>query len=447
LVARAIARNPLDLPLGAFAGLLPDTAGVAADGHLALDGVDLVDLAAEFGTPLYVYDEATIRNRARAYREGLRDTYPAESLVCYAGKAYCALWLLRILDEEGLGLDVVSGGELFAAQHSGVPLSRVYFHGNNKSEDELQLALEAGVGRVVVDNFEEIERLGRIASQRGITQDVLLRVAPSVEAHTHAHIKTGALDTKFGLSIETGAATEAVARIKSHSSLELVGLHAHIGSQVFELEPYRLTILRIFDFAASAGVELRELSPGGGFGVRYTADDAILTPAESTRAIAESVCQAASAASVPLPMLSIEPGRSIIGPAAVALYRVGSLKEIAGVRTYVAVDGGMADNIRPTAYGAVYSPLLANRVSDACDARVSIAGKYFESGDVLVRDAALPMPRVGDLVAMPTSGAYHLSMASHYNLSPRPAVVVVAEGRPRLVRRRETYADLLRTEL
>jgi diaminopimelate decarboxylase len=420
---------------------------VTADGHLALDGLDLVALAHEFGTPLYVYDQASIRRRARAYREGLQAAYPGESLVCYAGKAYCAPWLLRVLDQEGLGLDVVSGGELFTAQRVGFPPERIYFHGNNKAPAELEQAVDGQVGHIVVDNLEEIDRLGRLCAERGRHQPVLLRVAPGVEAHTHAHIQTGVLDTKFGLSLQTGAAAAGVAAVRGAPALDLVGLHAHIGSQVFELEPYRETVARIFDFAASQGLLLRELSPGGGFGVRYTPLDIDLAPETAARSVATTVCQAATAAGVPLPRLTIEPGRSIVGPAGLALYTVGSVKVIDGVRTYVAVDGGMADNIRPTAYGAAYTPVLASRALDAADATVSIAGRYCESGDVLVRDAALPMPVVGDVVAVPASGAYHLSMASNYNLVPRPAVVVVDAGRARLVRRRETYADLLAADL
>jgi diaminopimelate decarboxylase len=310
-----------------------------------------------------------------------------------------------------------------------------------------------GVARVVVDNLEEVDRLSRVAQQLGKQQSVLLRVAPGVEAHTHAHIKTGLLDTKFGLSIQTGAAEEAAHAILRAPGLELVGLHAHVGSQIFDLEPYRETIQRVFELAAKlkqrdAGFELREVSPGGGFGVRYTPDDEAISPTELMRAIANGVCDAARRIGLAeLPRLTIEPGRSIIGTAGVAVYRVGSIKEIPGVRTYVAVDGGMADNIRPTAYGAVYTPLLANRTGEDADTTVAVAGKYCESGDVLVKDARLPLPRVGDLVAIPDSGAYHLSMASNYNMSPRPAVVVVADGKARLVRRRETYEDLLRPEL
>lgn len=427
--------------------LLPETATVTAHGHLAVGGVDLVELARQFGTPLYVYDEATIRRRARAYRDGLRAAYPGDSLVCYAGKAYCAPWLLRIVADEGLGLDVVSGGELFAARHVGFPPERIFFHGNNKSRDEVAQALEYEVGRIVVDNLEEIDRLAEAAQRLRKQPRVLLRVAPDVEAHTHAHIQTGVLDTKFGLSIHTGAAAEAVDRIRKSPSLRLDGLHAHIGSQVFELEPYQLTVSRIFEFATQAGLALREISPGGGFGVRYTVHDVTIGAEEAARAMAEAVCAAAKAAHADLPRLTIEPGRSIVGPAGVAVYTVGSVKTIEGVRTYVAVDGGMADNIRPTAYGAAYTPVLANRLTDAADATVAIAGRYCESGDVLVRDAQLPLPRVDDLVAFPASGAYQLSMASNYNLVPRPAVVAVSDGHARLVRRRETYEDLLSAEL
>jgi diaminopimelate decarboxylase len=435
------------------AGLLPDTAAVTPAGHLSLGGRDVVDLAAEFGTPLYIYDEATILARARGYADSLKAAYPGDTLVCYAGKAYSAPWLLRLLSDAGLGLDVVSGGELYVANASGVSPGRIYFHGNNKGEDELAFALDTGVARIVVDNLEEIERLSRLAVERGIEQPVLLRVAPGVNVHTHAHITTGALDTKFGLSIQTGAAEAAARAIHAAPGLRLVGLHAHIGSQVFELDPYRQTIERAFELGATLkaafGFELAELSPGGGFGVRYAAGDETMAIDAVTRAIAAAVCDAASrfGLSQTLPRLTIEPGRSIVGSAGVAIYRVGSIKDIAGVRTYVAVDGGMADNIRPTAYGAVYTPLLANRVLEAADSVVSVAGKYCESGDVLVRDAKLPLPQVGDLVALPASGAYHLAMASNYNLSVRPAVVVVADGQARLVRRRETFADLLTPEI
>jgi diaminopimelate decarboxylase len=429
-------------------GLLPDTAAVTDLGHLSIGGCDLLELAREFGTPLYVYDEGTIRGRAQSYRDALTAAYQGTSMVCYAGKAYCAPWLLKVLASEGLGLDVVSGGELYTAQRAHFPMERVYFHGNNKSDDELFVALEAGVHRIVIDNLEEVERLSRLARERAMEQAVLLRVAPGVEAHTHAHILTGAPDTKFGVSIDTGSARLAVEAIQASPGLRLVGLHAHIGSQIFELAPYQATIGRLFAFAAEAGVELLEFSPGGGFGVRYTVDDANPpAPHEAVKVLAEAVSNEANRKNWQLPELTIEPGRSIVAPSAVALYSVGSIKEIAGVRTYVAVDGGMADNIRPATYGAKYTAVLANRMSDPVTETVAIAGRYCESGDVLIREALLPKVQVGDLVAIPAAGAYQLSMASNYNLVPRPAVVVVREGKARLVRRRETYDDLLAAEV
>jgi diaminopimelate decarboxylase len=424
--------------------LLPDTAEANERGHLSIGGCDLTVLAEDFGTPLYVYDEATVLARALQYQATLNEAYPGQALVCYAAKAYCAPWLLRRLAPLGVGLDVVSGGELYTAGVAGFPSERTYFHGNNKSPDELAMALDRGVARIVVDNLEEIERLNALCAERGVVQQVLLRVAPGVEAHTHEHIKTGVLDTKFGLSIDTGAAEAGVSAIQAAKGLDIVGLHAHIGSQIFELGPYEATVVRVFEFARRVGMELREFSPGGGFGVRYTLDDETLPLRAVVQAIASAVCRASSGQV--LPKLTIEPGRSIVGPAAVALYRVGSVKEIRGVRTYVAVDGGMADNIRPTAYGARYAPLLANRVLDAADAEVAIAGRYCESGDILMKDAHLPYPAVGDLVAVPGAGAYHMSMASNYNMVPRPAVVVVKDGQARLVRRRETYSDLLIAE-
>jgi diaminopimelate decarboxylase len=434
-------------------GILPDSATVTSGGHLAISGCDLVHLADQYGTPLYVYDEITVRARASAYRDALAGAYRGNTLVCYAAKAYCAPWLLRVIADEGLGLDVVSGGELHVARRAGFPMERTYFHGNNKSEEELRLALEGKVGRIVLDNLDEIRRLGPAARSSGRRQAVLLRVTPGVEAHTHEFIKTGVVDTKFGLSLETGAAEEGVRATLSEPSLDLRGLHAHIGSQIFEMAPYREAVQRVLAFAAQMrerhGFRLGELSPGGGFGMRYTPADDPLPPGEVARTLAEAVTSAALVTGFgdTLPAITIEPGRSIVGPAGVALYRVGSIKEIPGVRTYVAVDGGMADNIRPATYGAVYSALLANRASESATSTVAIAGKYCESGDVLIREAKLPPAKIGDLLAVPGSGAYNLAMASNYNLAQRPAVVVVANGEARLVRRRETYEDLLRNEV
>jgi len=432
--------------------IFPDTTLVRGE-HLTIGGCDLEGLASQYGTPLYVFDEASVLARVRSFRDTLRKSYAGASTVCYASKAYSAPWILSLIADEGLGLDVVSAGELFIGVKANFPRERIYFHGNNKGEDELKLALSEKVGRIVVDNLDEVALLGRLATERGTKQAVLLRVSPNVDAHTHAHLTTGKLDTKFGLGIDSGEAEQGVIAILKWPSLDLRGYHAHIGSQIHELEPYEAAIARVFSFAQEMktkhGVLLREISPGGGYGVRYTTADPNTRPADTIERVADLVLNAARSARLdPLPELTIEPGRSMIAPTAVALYRVGSVKRIPGGRTYVAVDGGMADNIRPTAYGAKYSAVLANRADEADSVTdVAIAGKYCETGDILIQHVDLPLPKVGDIVAMPTAGAYHLSMASNYNMALRPAVVVVANGRARLVRRRETYEDLIAAEV
>lgn len=430
----------MNVPLDLF----PDTTRVTLANTLAIGGCDLVDLAARFGTPLYVYDAATLVARAGAFREALRASYPGGGTVCYAGKAYLAPWLVKLIAAEGLGLDVVSAGEMGLANAANFPRGRMYFHGNNKSEEELNAAIELGIGRIVIDNLDEIALLGRIAA-RGARQQVLLRLGPAVDVHTHAHLATGTPDTKFGLDIQSGAAEAGVRAILAQPSLELRGFHAHIGSQITEVRPYRDAIDRIFAFAASmrekAGFTMTEMSPGGGYAVRYTPDDAKVDPFATVRDVAASVTDAAKKYAFELPEVTIEPGRAIVGPAGVALYRVGSVKR--GSRTYVAIDGGMADNIRPTAYGATYTCALASRVDDGGLTDVAVAGKYCETGDILIQKVALPLPRVGDLIAVPVSGAYQLAMASNYNLAPRPAVVVVADADATLVRPRESYEEIV----
>ena len=431
------------------AELFPDTARLTPGNTLEVGGCDLVALAAQYGTPLYVYDEKTIRVRARSFREAV-GAYSGRATVCYAAKAYSAPWLLRLLAAEGLGLDVVSGGELQAAVRAEFPRERVYFHGNNKSEDELLFASAEGVGRIVVDNLDEITLLARVAAKREARTPVLLRVGPAVDVHTHAHLLTGAEDTKFGLDIASGAAEAGVRALLARPKLELRGFHAHIGSQIREVRPYRDAVERLFAFAADmrqkTGFVAREISPGGGYGVRYTLEDPETRPAEMIKEVVKIVSDAAGrhGFAEPLPDLTIEPGRSIVAPAGVALYRVGSVKR--GARTYVAVDGGMADNIRPTAYGANYTAVLASRVRGDDMTDVAVAGKYCETGDILIQKVALPLPRVGEVIAVPVSGAYQLAMASNYNMAPRPAVVVVADGAARLVTARETYDQILATE-
>jgi diaminopimelate decarboxylase len=430
--------------------LLPVTAEVTAADHLAIGGCDCVDLAQEFGTPLYVFDEATLRGRCRGYQEAFGRRYD-DVRVLYAGKAFIHPALLTIFEEEGLGLDVVSGGELYVAHRSGFPLEKVYFHGNNKSAQELALALDWGVGRVVVDNFHELALLNRLAVERGRVVEILLRISPGVDPHTHAYITTGIVESKFGFPIVTGQAEEALTQALALPGLRPVGLHAHIGSQIFELEPYRETACILLEFAAAMaarrGFQMAEFSPGGGWAIRYTQADEPPGVEEIAETVVGALCDEVARHCLPLPRLIVEPGRSIVGPAGVALYSVGARKEIPGRRTYVFVDGGMADNVRPALYGARYEAVVANRVNDAATETVTVAGKHCDAGDVLIEGIALPPVAAGDVLATPACGAYCLSLASNYNLALRPAVVLVKDGRARLIRRRESYEDLLRNDV
>lgn len=430
--------------------LWPDTADRTPDGRLTLGGVALSELAEQFGTPLYVYDEETLRIRARLFREAFGGIYPDTNVV-YAAKALLLPSVLTILRDEGLGLDVVSGGELFAGIRAGMDPAAIAFHGNNKGEQELREAIATGVGHIVIDNVDEIALVARIAARAGVHQKVMLRLNPGVDVHTHRKIATGVTDSKFGVPVWTGTAAVAVEHILKQHSLHLVGYHAHIGSQIFDDAPYRETIVVMLEFAAEMrkrhGITPRVISPGGGFGIGYEAGQAEAPIREWAEAAVATLRAECARHDLPLPTLVVEPGRSIVGPAGVALYRVGSIKDVAGIRTYVAVDGGMADNIRPSLYGARYTAALANRSGAGPEVPVTIAGKYCESGDILLEDALLPMLEPGDLIAFAAAGAYCLAMASNYNLSLRPAVALVADGRARLIRRRETYEDLLATDL
>jgi diaminopimelate decarboxylase len=429
--------------------LWPVTAERDDAGRLAVGGVSLPDLADEFGTPLYVYDEQTIRDRCRAYKTAFDQHYP-NSRVVYAGKAFLAPSLIQIIKDEGLWLDVVSGGELYVALQSGFPAERITFHGNNKTPDELRMALDAGIGEIVIDNFYEIEVLNDLLAGRQSGVDALLRLNPGIDTHTHDYRKTGIVDSKFGLLIETGDAARAVEQIVAVPGINLRGYHIHLGSQIFEIEPYQAAVESLFRFAAEMrdehGVVPDQISPGGGLGIQYESTDPDASIEAFARTVADATRAGAEAMGIDLPELVVEPGRSIIGPAGVALYRVGSIKDIPGVRRYVCVDGGMADNIRPPLYDAVYEAELANR-NDGEESTVTIAGKYCESGDVLIRDATLTSPESGDLIAIPASGAYCLAMASNYNMALRPAVVMVHNGDTTVMQRRERYEDLLARDM
>ena len=428
--------------------LLPDTASRTADGHLSIGGCDLTDLAARHGTPLYVYDEATLRSRLRGYRAALRD-WPAGGDVLYSAKAYLSPAMVRLLVEEDCGIDVVSGGELEMALRFGMEPGRIGFPGNNKSSDEVRAAAAAGIGHLVIDSDFEMEAVHGLGDDARVR--AMLRVSPSIKPDTHDFISTGQLDSKFGFSIETGAAMEALRNARRIPSIELRGVHMHIGSQIFELRCYPAAIEMVADFLARARDVLsftaHALSVGGGLGIAYTDDDDPPTPAQFMQIVTESVKRCFGARNLPLPELYVEPGRSVAGPAGVAVYTVGARKHIPGVRTYVAVDGGMGDNIRPKLYGARYEPVMVVNQPDRPRETVTIAGRYCESTDILVRDCTLPELHAGDLVALPAAGAYSLAMSSNYNVNYRPAVVFVRDGAARVVRRRETLDDLLRCEV
>jgi diaminopimelate decarboxylase len=472
--------------------LWPITARTAADDELWLGGCAASALAAEFGTPLYVFDEETLRAQARTYREALTRHYPGTTQPAYASKAFLCTAIARLFAEEGLDLDIVSGGELYVARQAGFPPERIHFHGNNKSREELTEALAAGIGRIIVDNFHDLAMLADLVrgqhsasiyqfpvSSFKLPVRVWLRLSPGVAAHTHAHIQTGHLDTKFGFPVATGDAERAVVQAMQTPGLALVGLHCHIGSQIYEPESLADAAAVLIAFAAEMrdrhGFVLHELSPGGGWGVPMTEDDPAAPVEPYIAALTAAVVEACRARDLALPHLVLEPGRSLVAQAAVALYTVGARKEIPGVRTYVAVDGGMADNIRPALYGAKYTARrVANGKWQMADSKwridegrmtndesrntqraarnmryelVTIAGKFCESGDILIRDIELPRLETGDLLAIPMAGAYTLAMASNYNLARRPAVVMVRDGAARVIQRRETYADLVARDL
>ena len=428
--------------------LFPLTAEVNEKGHLVVGGCDTVELAVEFGTPLYVFDEFSLRSKCREFKTEFGQRY-SETTLIYASKAFLNRALAVIFNEEGLGLDVVSAGELATARSVDFPLDMVYFHGNNKSTEEIRLALKHHVGRIVVDNFDELDRLGEMAEETGHIPDILLRLTPGVDPHTHEHITTGVLGGKFGFPLFS--ADRAVTEAMSAPSLNLVGLHFHLGSLIFEVQPYEEALEVVLEFAAEMkrkhGFELEELNIGGGFAIQYTMDSPAPPISTYAEAIVSKMVSKCRLLKLAPPMLTIEPGRAIVGQAGIALYRVGVVKDIPGIRCYVSVDGGMADNIRPVLYGAKYEALVANKVLEEEVGLVTIAGRFCESGDILVEDISLPLVSAGDIIAIPDCGAYCLPLQSNYNASLKPAIVGVKEGKARLIRRRETFDDFARCDL
>jgi diaminopimelate decarboxylase len=401
-------------------------------GHLEVGGCDVVELAAEFGTPAYIYAEDDVRSRARAYLDAFR-ARTDDFDVLYASKAAPITALCRVCAEEGLGVDVASGGELHMALRAGFDPRRIYLHGNNKSEAELREAAKARVGYVVLDSFDEIRRAEALLER---AQDVLIRITPGIEPSTHGYVQTGGIDSKFGFGLRDGTARKAIEAVRGSELLRLVGLHAHIGSQIFELEPY---VKAIEALAELADPEIEILNVGGGLGIAYTDDD----EPPSIDDYVDVKVRGVATLFDRMPRILIEPGRSLVGNAGITAYSVGTVKEIAGVRTYVAVDGGMSDNLRPMIYGSRYEVLMANRAGELRDTPVTVAGMHCESGDILVRDAVVPAPAVGDVLVTPATGAYGYAMANNYNAVPRPPVVFCKHGDARLAVRRETYDDLV----
>jgi diaminopimelate decarboxylase len=428
--------------------LFPLSAEVNSQSHLAIGGCDTTQLAAEFGTPLYVFDEFSLRSKCAEFKAEFGRRYP-DTRVIYAAKAFINTPLAQLISEEGLGLDVVSAGELHIAQAAGFPMDRVYLHGNNKSPEELKLALERRVGHIVADNFHELKMLDEIAGKQGLKPDILLRLSPGVDPHTHKYIATGAIDSKFGFPMMKGE--EAVSQAIRAPNLNLIGLHFHIGSLIAEVTPYEQAIERVLQLAREMktihGFELKELDIGGGFAIQYTRDTPVPPVSAYAEAVAARIKERCRELELALPQLTIEPGRAIVGQAGVALYTVGAIKDIPGIRRYVSVDGGMGDNIRPALYGAKYEAVMASKMAEKEAGEVTISGKFCESGDILIRDISLPALAAGDIIALASCGAYCLPLASNYNASLRPAVVMAREGKARLMRRRETFSDLVRYDL
>lgn len=419
-------------------------------GHLTIGGVDTIELANIYGTPLFVYDLALIRNRTRGFVETFKKL-GVKAQVAYASKAFACIAIYQLAKEENLSLDVVSGGELYTAIKAGFPSDRIHFHGNNKSIEELHLAFDHKIGCIVVDNFYEIELLKKISEEKEQPMNILLRVTPGVEAHTHDFITTGQSDSKFGFDLQNGQADEAFNQVVNHEYLTLLGLHCHIGSQIFETDGFALAseklIEKIGEWYTNKNFECKVLNLGGGFGIRYTEEDKPLEPNVYVEEMIKAVQQGAEKFGISMPEIWIEPGRSLVGDAGTSLYTIGSQKTVPNIREYIAVDGGMSDNIRPALYDAKYEAVIANKANEPKNFTYTVAGKLCESGDKLIVDASLQEANSGDILAIFCTGAYGYSMASNYNRVPRPAVVFVEDGKHQLAIQRESYENIIQNDL
>lgn len=413
--------------------------------ELYLNNIKISDIGEQIGTPIYIYDEELIRNNIKRFKKSFQEE---KNIVTYAGKAFLIPYICTILKEEDVYLDVVSGGELYVAKHSEFPMEKIFFHGNNKSEEEIIMGIEYGVGRFVVDNFRELEIINRVAIQKNKKIKVLIRIAPGIEAHTHEYIKTGSLDTKFGFTIKEKEYLEAVRKSLEYKGIEFVGIHCHIGSQICETKPYEELAYIMIDMAKEIydnfNIEIKELDIGGGFGVYYNDENIPKEIEEYTNIILKSIKSRCSDLGLSIPVLIIEPGRSIVANSGITIYKVGAIKDIPDIRKYVAVDGGMGDNIRPALYEAKYESILVNRIEDRYTEDVRICGKYCESGDILIKSATLPTLNEGDIIGLLSTGAYGYSMASNYNMSLTPGVVFISKDNIKLVCKKQSYEDLVR---
>ena len=424
---------------------------INGQGHLTVGGLDTVQLAAEFGTPVNILDENYIRSQMRLYKACAAQYFGADALPLFASKALCCAEIYRIAADEGMGIDCVSPGELYIANRVGFPAQRIYFHGNNKTDADLAMALDMGVGTFVVDNHEELSSLGELANARGMRARILLRITPGIDPHTHKAISTGGIDSKFGSAIGTGQAEQIVVSALNTPGIDLQGLHCHIGSQIFDAQPFvdaaEIMVAFMADMIRKHRAPLTELNLGGGLGVRYTEEQPTLDIDGTMKTIAAKVRELCRANEIEMPRVILEPGRSLVAAAGVTLYSVGSVKEIPGFKNYISIDGGMPDNPRYALYSSQYTALVANRANEARDYRATLAGRCCESGDLLGENMEIQRAERGDILAVLVTGAYNFSMASNYNRLPRPPVIFVKDGHARVVVRRETYEDLIERDL
>lgn len=428
-----------------------DGLGINEKGHLTIGECDTVDLAKKYGTPYICYDEAEIRKNCRAFVKSIEENYDGNGLVCYASKAFSCLEMCRICKEEKMGLDVVSGGEIYTAVKAGFPTEKICFHGNNKTDDELIMALDNNIGRIIVDNIEELKRLSVLSSKRNRTAKIMFRIKPGIDAHTHSFIRTGQIDSKFGFALETGEAMNAVKLALESKNIELCGVHCHIGSQIFDIDPFCLAAKVMIDFIADVkektGYEIPELNLGGGFGIKYTENDNPEDFSEYMKKVSAVVKEETSKKGIKLPFIFIEPGRSVVGAEGTTVYTVGAVKKIPSIRTYVSVDGGMTDNPRYILYQSEYEAVCANKAAEPKTEKVTIAGKCCESGDLIQENTDIQKVEAGDLIAVFSTGAYNYSMASNYNRIARPIVVMANKGKSKVIINRETYEDIIKNDI